>query len=113
MLSKKYPLVEAAAHSYSGICEIAREQNKAKALLLQLDEYYNELIKRQNELEKELEHLKSEIGMVVDNFIYLHKSLELGEKPLTFVSGDNFTEVKVLCSNKINYEKYPITFITD
>lgn len=113
MSELKYQLVEETGHSYSGICEIVREQNKSNELIIQLDEFYNDLKQQQEQLEKELEKVKCERGLLVNDFILLHKALKLNDKSLTYVINNQFTEVKILDENRINYEKYPITVKID
>ena len=108
----KYQLLEDTGHSYSGISKIVFEEpEKTTELLLLIDDNYNELKRRQELLEKELESVKCERGTMVSDFIYIHQAMKLKEEPISFVTDGYFTEIKVLSKNeqRINYEKKKIT----
>lgn len=109
----KYELLEQTGHSYSGISDIVfNTPEKTSELLFQIDEKYNELKNRQEELEKELDLIKSERGCMVSDFIHIHQALKLKDEHISFIKDDFFTEIKIISRNemKINYEKKKITF---
>ena len=113
----KYELLEETGHSYSGISDIVfNKPEQANELLIQIDDRYNELIKEQESLERQLEAVKSKRGMMVSNFIHIHKAFNTAmevdtDQPLSFVKDGFYTEITILSveDGRINYEKKKIT----
>ena len=103
-------LVEQSGYSYSGICDIVNEGGTSE-FLSQLEKQYQEAIKEQDRLLKELDRIKSERGHLVSCFVYAHKALNLGDKHLSFIDGDKVIVVAVKDANKhiIDHESIEIT----
>lgn len=111
---KNYELLESTGYSYSGISDIVNNDfEKSEELLCLIDDRYNEIKEKQAELEKQLELLKNERGMLVSSFFYFHLASKLGDKPLSFIKDDCFVNIEILDTNthKIDYTKKPINFI--
>jgi len=109
-------LLERTGYSYSGISDIIHnEPESTKELIQQIDEKYNYCVRKQEEIERELERAKSARGMCVRAFIHVHSSLKLGEEPLVFEARNmtgwqkEMIVVKIKDQNTIDYQKFPIT----
>jgi phage shock protein A len=107
-------MIEDTGYSYSGISEVIRESpQKAKDLLMDIDDKYNDVCEKQKQLEKQLEEVKSERGQLVSSFVYAHKALRLNTSPLVFDNDNSIVIVKVLDMDKykIDYEKFIKTIL--
>lgn len=107
-------LVEKTGHSYSGISDVMHNgEVKDKHVLLEaIDDWFQAVVKRQAELEQELEGMIELRRMLVRDFCHCHNALRLGEKPLAFMRKDGIlTEVVVKDYEQavIEYERHVVT----
>ena len=95
--------------SYSGIVDIIHHQpEKIEDLVIEIDNRYNDLKSKQDQLEKELDNIKAKKSKMISSFFYTHKAMSLGEEPLTFFNEDRFVIVNILSeeNNRVEYNSF-------
>lgn len=101
-------LVEETGYSYSGVSDVIHnEPEKAKDLLISINTEYLIAKMKQEELEKQLEKVRSQRSHLVSCFLYFMKAME--EDKLIYETGQEVVIVQRLEDNKIDYSAYEKT----
>lgn len=101
-------LVEETGYSYSGVADVIHnEPEKAKDLLISINTEYQIAKMKQEELEKQLEKVRSQRSHLVSCFLYFMKAMK--EDKLIYETGLEVVIVQRLEDNKIDYSAYEKT----